>query len=61
MQNNAGSNIYPTMVKQERHGHEAFIGENFPEGKKRNTKAQEKPIIYNTHAPTYTGQLKLNN
>ena len=29
MQNNADSNIYPTMVKQERH--EAFI-ENFPEG-----------------------------
>ena len=33
MQNNAESNIYPTMVKQERHGHEAFIGENFPEGR----------------------------
>ncbi|XP_028401746.1 transcription factor ETV6-like [Dendronephthya gigantea] len=32
MQNNAESNLYPTMVKQERHGHEAtFMGENFPE------------------------------
>lgn len=34
MQNNAEANIYPTMVKQERHGQEAFIVENFPEGKK---------------------------
>jgi hypothetical protein len=33
MQSNPESNIYPTMVKQERHGHEAFIGENFPEGR----------------------------
>lgn len=32
MQNNADSNIYPTMVKEERPGHEAFINENFPEG-----------------------------
>jgi hypothetical protein len=38
MQNNAESNIYPTMVKQERHGHEAFIGENFPDGRKVNIK-----------------------